>query len=216
MKPMSAAVFDLDGVLLDSESDLSWLQRASVRTLEYFDIDTEEFTELLYSKHVPNFLKISTRLGVDPHILWPVRNRIYTEEKVDAMKHRVITPFSDVSRLYDLKPSFEMGIVSNSPQSVVDFFIQEFEYGDLFQFGIGRGDGLKDIEKMKPHPFLFSLLRKQVRSDHIFYIGDAETDRLFAENTGMLYLSLKREEDVDSSFSSLNEIVSYLLSLVKG
>ena len=213
MNHTHAAVFDLDGVLLDSESNLSWLQKTSEKTLAYFDIDTKDFAELLYSKYVPNFLKISKRIGVDPSMLWPVRNRIYTEEKIKAMRNRVITPFSDIATLYDLQSLFELGIVSNSPQPVVDYFISEFEYEDLFQFVIGRGDGLEDIEKMKPHPFLFSKLKLTAKSNNIYYIGDTETDRLFAEKTGMNYLSLKRDQEVENSYSTLTQIVSYLLSL---
>jgi phosphoglycolate phosphatase len=212
MNESCAAIFDLDGVLLDSESDLSWLQTASEKTLAHFNIDIEEYADLLYSKHVPNFLEVSKRMGINPIELWPVRNRIYTEEKLKAMKERIITPFSDMASLYDLQPFFELGIVSNSPQSVVDYFIQGYGYEDLFQFGIGRGDGLEDIQRMKPHPFLFSKIKTRINAACIFYIGDTDTDRLFAERTGMSYLPLDRTIGTPMSYSTLDQIVDFLLT----
>jgi phosphoglycolate phosphatase len=95
----------------------------------------------------------------------------------------------------------------------VDYFIKEYGFEDLFHFGIGRGDGLGDIQRMKPHPFLFSKVKNHINAACIYYIGDTDTDRLFAERTGMMYLSLDRKIETGMNYSSLDQIVNYLLSV---
>ncbi len=56
MKNNYGVVFDLDGVLLDSESDLTWLYEALKKTLEYLEIETsEENLSKIHSKNVHRF-----------------------------------------------------------------------------------------------------------------------------------------------------------------
>ncbi|MDG6218978.1 MAG: HAD hydrolase-like protein [Candidatus Thermoplasmatota archaeon] len=206
-------VFDLDGVLLDSESDLSWLTRAAERTLHHFNIkDPLKYIECLYSKNVVRFEEMSKRIGIDPMVLWPIRNRLYTEEKIKGMRNQTIKPFSDITTLYRLNGDYEFSIISNSPQSVVDFFIDHFGYADLFSFGIGRGDTIQDILHMKPHPFLFDRFKEKTSAKRFVYIGDQESDRVFAKNTGMKFYLIDRIRKQHDGFLSLDDLVTYFLS----
>jgi len=206
-------VFDLDGVLLDSEADLSWLTRAAERTLYHFNIiDPLKNIESLYSKNVVQFKEMSKLIGIDPNVLWPIRNRLYTEEKLKAMRDQTIKPFSDISTLYRLKGYYEFSIISNSPQSVVDFFIDHLGFVDLFSFGIGRGDTIQDIIHMKPHPYLFDRFKEKTSAKRFIYIGDQESDRIFAKNTGMDFHLIDRQRRQHDGFSSLDDLVTYYLT----
>ena len=206
-------VFDLDGVLLDSESDNSWLTRAAEKTLQHFNLDTsQQYIEQMYSKNVFRFKEVSKQIGLDPSVLWPVRNRFYSEEKLKAMKHQIIKPFPDVTQLYKLNGQYELAIISNSPQCVVDFFIEGFGFSDLFSFGIGRGDGLRDIEQMKPHPHLFTRFLEKTSAKTFVYVGDRESDKVFAENTGMKFFRIDRMKKHNTSFYSLADLTEYLVS----
>lgn len=187
-------VFDLDGVLLDSESDLSWLDRALSRTLSTFEIPaTPANKELLFPWNVRDVDAVGARLGVEPQDLWTVRNDYYIEEKVTAIEAGEMTPFPDVDQLYRLgnrKPS----IISNSPQEVVDAFIDVYGYDDLFRTGIGRGSTLEALETLKPDPHMYNRLIDEVGPGEYAYVGDTETDRAFAENTGMAFVHLTRDD----------------------
>jgi phosphoglycolate phosphatase len=206
------AVFDLDGVLLDSESNLKWLQKALRKTLEQYGIEpSEENIRKIHPRNVNRFDRIKDTWGIQLKKLWATRNRNYIQEKRWAMKNRMIIPFPDVESLYQLKTKYRLGIISNSPQEIVDLFVTEFHYTDLFEYGIGRGSKLEDLKNMKPSPYFFELLRDKIPEEKLFYVGDSGNDRGFAENTGMEFILLSRNKGNTEGFTSLRVIVEYLM-----
>ena len=200
-------VFDLDGVLLNSESDLSWLKRALSKTLREFGIEnTKENRCKLYPKEVKNFKETSKEFKVNPKDLWRSRNQHYINEKIKAIKTEEIKPFPYVNSIYKLE-KHTLGIISNSPQKVVDIFIKHFNYKDLFDAGIGRGSKLSDLKYIKPNPHLYEKLKQKIGSGKYIYVGDTENDRKFADNTGMKFLHLTRN---DNGFKNLKDIIQYI------
>ncbi len=212
METEKAAVFDLDGVLLNSENNLDWLTIALKKTLKKFNIyPSEENIGKIHSKNVHNFHKISKEFSLPLEEFWHARNRNYINAKIAAMKKRKITPYADVDSLKSLKEKFKLGIISNSPQEVVNYFLKEFGYSNLFDIAIGRGGNISDLKYMKPHTFLFSKLKQHFENTKIYYIGDTENDRLFAKKTGMEFLHLSRDDyNSKEVFSNLYQIVEYL------
>lgn len=215
IKPMTdelGIVFDLDGVLLNSEANTEWLITALKKTLTHFNFPlTKENIEAIHPRNIWKFGEMSQPFKTDLKKLWHIRNDFYTQEKIKAIKTRAITPFPDVDILYELKDRYQLNIISNSPQEVVDLFISEFKYTDLFTYGIGRGASFEDVKKLKPHPFLFERLIQRSSKKEFLYVGDTEYDRVFAENTGMKFLFLNREGDPKNEFTSLIEVVDHLL-----
>jgi phosphoglycolate phosphatase len=212
MTGKQVVIFDLDGVLLDSETNIGWIESSIQKTLEHFHLSVSmENQQLLFFKNVKKFRNISRKLGLEPTVLWPIRNTIYTKEKKKALEQHIIKPFDDIGSLTHLAKYYDLGIISNSPQSIVDLFIEEFEYHKLFTYAVGRGDTLWDIEHMKPHPYLFNQFKKLVQVENFIYVGDTETDRVFAKRTGMKYIHLNRNESKNDGFHDLHSVVTYLL-----
>lgn len=196
------AVFDLDGVLLDSETDLSWLDRALSATLRAFDLPvTDANKRRLYPANVPEFERVARELDLDPQELWSVRNDVYTREKVAAIEQGELTPFPDVESLHHLSGDRDLHVISNSPQEVVEAFVSTYEYDGLFSVRIGRGTALEDLECMKPDPHFYRRLVDRTGDEEgpYVYVGDRETDRQFAANTGMEYIHLPRDGGDDLS-----------------
>jgi phosphoglycolate phosphatase len=211
MKDAEGISFDLDDVLIDTESNLNWLYKSFKKTLAEYGIDSsKENLQKFHSKNLHRFDMICKEFGVKPEELWETRNGNYIKEKIKAMKNRELIPFPDVNSLYKLKGSYGLTIVSDSPQEVVEFFIGEFNYEDLFDFGIGRGSKFGDLKKLKPAAHPLKKLKEVIQYDNIIYVGDSEKDREFAENTGMEFILLSRE--ADKGFNSLDAVVDYLLS----
>ncbi|MBS3760464.1 HAD family hydrolase [Halodesulfurarchaeum sp.] len=201
-------VFDMDGVLLDSESDLTWLHRALDETLRTFDIEvTQNSRELLYPTNLRDFDQAANTLGVPPADLWPVRHRTYVREKNAAIRTDSIGPFADVEELPSLANDASISIISNSPESVVETFVESADLDPVIDHIIGRGATRDAVEHMKPATTFFERLEGQAKEPPAVYIGDASSDALFAQRTGMDFLHLDREA---GALRSISAVVSRL------
>lgn len=212
MKNQSVVVFDLDDVLLDTESNLEWLNRAFRKTLKEHDIEvTDENLQKIHSRNLNRFSKICEEFGIQKDVFWNTRNKYYIEEKINAMRFGELVPFPDVKSLYKIKGKYDLAIVSDSPQEIVEFFVREFGCEDLFECIVGRGNRYKDLQKLKPSYFPFYKLMENIQCEKLFYVGDSKKDRDFAKNNKMEFIFLSRNKE--DGFDSLDKVVYYLLSL---
>jgi|APHM01.1.fsa_nt_gi haloacid dehalogenase superfamily, subfamily IA, variant 1 with third motif having Dx(3-4)D or Dx(3-4)E len=199
-------VFDMDGVLLDSESDLSWLDRALNETLDAFDLaQTAAKRQLLYPPNLRDFDEAAAELGVPPAELWPVRHEAYVREKERALRDGTIGPFEDLEMLGTLADEAVVSIVSNSPQTVVETFIEEAALGSVVETGIGRGPSRDAVERMKPATAMYDQLTRAVPIEPTVYVGDTRSDALFAQRTGMEFVHLDRPDGPVNSLEAVIE-----------
>lgn len=197
--------FDLDGVLLDSESDLGWLDRALVDALEALGVEpTDEALEALYPPTVERIQAAAAELGLPAERLWQVRNDHYVEAKLAAMESGELAPFDDVAALDGLADRHDLHVISNSPERVVRAFVEGYGYEDLFDGQIGRAEGLEDLRRLKPDPHMYHQLVDELDgAAPAVYVGDTESDRAFAEATGMRFVHLTRDEQGVGTLRSL-------------
>ncbi|UWG48245.1 HAD superfamily hydrolase [Halanaeroarchaeum sp. HSR-CO] len=187
-------VFDLDGVLLDSESNLSWLDRAMGETLEAVGLeDTEENRASLFPPTEASIRSVADAAGVPVERLWTIRNRRYIDAKLAAMESGTIGPYPDADVVPELADRYPLGIISNSPQVVVETFVEQVALDGVFEVLVGRGTALADVSRLKPDTHLYDRLHEQTTTDEYVYVGDQESDRRFAERTGMAFIHLDRE-----------------------
>lgn len=175
--------FDMDGVILDSD-DLSqgnWFMELFNQTLREFGIpETEENARLLYIKNLRNNAgAICRKFGIDnAEELWNRRDANYIAGKLAALEAGKIPLYRDVAALEELAadPNYRIGIVSNSPQIVVDRVVAYFSLDRIFDTWIGRGTTLSDIQFAKPAPNLLERLKAILGVAHGYYIGDQPED----------------------------------------
>ncbi len=176
-------IFDLDGVLLDSESDLEWLNRALERALEELGVpSTEGNLKKLYPGGLDEFEDSVSDFPGTPEEVWRVRDEYYVEEKVSMIEKGELKPFDDVFYLEKLKPEYSLGVISNSPAEVVDRFLRKYGLIGLFEVWVGRGSELEDLKKIKPDPYFFGEIKRNMGKGQYWYVGDSESDAEFAEN----------------------------------
>ena len=188
-------VFDLDGVLLDSESDLSWLWRGLDAALDELGLGaTRDNRARLYPVDRDGLERTAAEIGIGPERLWRVRDRHYTRSKRRAIERGEIGPFDDVESLAGLLPDHDLHVISDSPTAVVEAFVDAYGYDGWFEVLVGRGSDLGSLERLKPHPAPFRRLERRVDcGDGFVYIGDAAVDREFAAAVDVPFLHLTRD-----------------------
>lgn len=201
-------VFDMDGVLLDSESDLEWLHRALDATLTEYDIEpTARNRARLAPGNIREFERAAAEFGVPVRELWDVRNEHYLDEKTRAIRSGEIGPYPDLDALFDIASEQPVSIISNSPREVVDTFVNTADLGSIIQYQIGRGTELEAIGRLKPAPDFFDQLHEQAGAEEYAYVGDSEDDARFADRTGMDFIPLARENgDINTLYGVRDRI----------
>lgn len=193
-------IFDLDGLLLDSESDYTWLNQALDATLQELDLpQTDDYREALYPINEPQFSELATEAGMSPEELWTLRDSKYCLIKREWIESRDLAPFPNVNSLYSLISRHDLHIISNSPQSIVDVFVETYDYTDLFSHVIGRSSDFHSLDSLKPSPDFFYELqsRIEVSENSYMYVGHSETDERFASAVEIPYLPVDRSQDLD-------------------
>lgn len=206
--------FDLDGVLLDSEKygPDGWIRRAFDKVLSELEVkNNKENFERLFSDSLKEDIEgICRKFGLSgPKKLWSVREKHLIREKLEALTSGEIRPFKDVEAIPKLSKQYSLSIVSNSPQSVADKFVEIAEIEPFFNTVIGRGSTLEDFMKTKPDPHLLKKMMKDVGPKEAIYVGDRETDFLAANSLGLDFFWMRRNErdpGEESSISNLYEL----------
>ncbi|MEE8566422.1 MAG: HAD family hydrolase [Candidatus Bipolaricaulota bacterium] len=204
--------FDMDGVILDSD-DLSqgnWFVELFNRTLREFGIpETEENARLLYIKNLRNNAgAICRKFGIDnAEKLWNRRDANYVAGKLAALEAGKIPLYRDVAALEELAtdPNYRIGIVSNSPQIVVDRVVAYFSLDRIFDTWIGRGTTLSDIQFAKPAPDLLERLKAILGVVHGYYIGDQPEDAPAARAASLVPIIITRNGN-GGDIKSLTEL----------
>lgn len=185
--------FDMDGVLLDSTSQSAWLRDALDETLRAVDVEpTPERRALLHPSNLRDFEAAADELEVSVERLWNRRHEHSVRKKAAAIEAGRIEPFEDLPELHRIADLAPISIVSNSPQSVVETFVETAGLEQIVATAIGRGSTLEAIDRMKPARDFYDRLMAQTDVEEYVYVGDSQTDALFAQRTGMAFIHLDR------------------------
>lgn len=201
-------IFDLDGLLLDSESDYTWLNQALDETLSDLGLPASDaYRSALYPVNEPEFSNLAREAGLTPESLWDRRDANYCRIKREWIESQKLTPFPLVDALYELRPEHDLHIISNSPQGIVEAFVSTFEYTDLFTHVIGRSSEYDALDALKPAPDFYHDLqaKRSTTNERYVYVGHSETDEKFASNVDIPYVSVNRSQDDD-----LRTVVTHL------
>jgi len=205
--------FDLDGVLLDSvrNGHNEWMHRVLKKTLDYFGIPStkQNMEKIRMDNLMKNIRTVCRDWGIEPEVLWQVREKNLQTEKCKAIKTSEITLFPDVKIVGTLSQNYTLVICSNVTQELLNFLMEYFSLDKYFSYWIGRNGDIKDLMRMKPNPYFLNKMILQLHSMNILYIGDREQDRIAAHRAGIDFLLLSRNGN-NGDLQNLYELVAYL------
>ncbi len=184
MKKITACLFDLDGVLVDTAKYhyLAWKELANELGIEF----TEEHNELLKGVSRMDSLDIILNLGKleltqeKKLELAEKKNRVYVDFIMVMQEDEIFPGVKDF--LLDLRKQ-KIGVALGSASKNAMLILERLRITDLFDAII---DGTK-VEKAKPNPevFLKGAEALQAKPEHCVVFEDAIAGVEAAKNAGM-------------------------------
>lgn len=171
-------IFDLDGVLIDS---LSNMKKALKKTSSVMKIKLD-FME--YKKYLGlPFEKIMNNMGIKNNIQDIKSNYSYYSKK-NIQKIKISN--KHIKELNYLKKDYLLNVFTSKDKIRTLTILKKYKF---FNFIVTSDD----IKKGKPHPEgIFKILKKNnVKKKNCIYVGDSIHDYLAAKRSGVNYLHAK-------------------------
>ncbi len=179
-------IFDLDGTLLDSLTDLAASCNYALRINNMPERTIDE---------VRMFVGNGVRKLMERAIPDGDRNELFQKTYTDFRDHYLIhnldhtSPYSGIiNMLKSLKDDgCNIAVVSNKFYAATQELVNHF-FGDYVSVAIGERDNIR--KKPSPDTVFEALRQLNVEKDGAVYIGDSDVDVMTAKNCGMPCISV--------------------------
>ena len=213
---IKAIVFDLDGTLLDTVGDIA---AALNRALAACGLPTHEqkTVETFLGGGIRDAVMKATPEGTGQEVI---------ERVLDLYRDDYVAHCTEKTRLYDgvremvdclAAQGFEMAVLSNKTEATAQKIVAHFFPNGEFKAVFGRAAD----RPLKPHPDAAKPVLDVLglAPEEIAYVGDSNTDILFAKAVGMLPVATpwgyrSREELVEAGAELIAEHPMELLELI--
>lgn len=176
-----AVVFDLDGTLLDTLSDLTCSANAAAAKYGFAERTREEIRSF-----VGNGLRRLIQQMIPEGESDPDFENVYNSFKEHYAVHCMdeTEPYPGIMALLDWlkKEGYKTAIVSNKPDFAVKK-LKDVYFGELADAAIGDREGYN--RKPAPDSVYQALEEIKVDRDRAVYVGDSDVDIMTAKNAGM-------------------------------
>jgi HAD superfamily hydrolase (TIGR01549 family) len=205
---IKAVIFDIDGVLLDSQlANTTYIQDFMVS--EGYPRPSKEITILHKHLALRDMIKTLTQSTDEKLIneLWHRANQF--PYPINLLK----IPLDAHDVIARLKDKYQIGIVTNRMANHTDFFFQAYGSADDFTVVVTMSD-IKN-PKPDPEPMLLAIDKLDVLPEETVYIGDSLSDLQSAKNAGAKCIILGYPEiaGADAYVDSLSELPTTIQKL---
>lgn len=213
-----AIVFDKDGVLVEP-TETRRIREALEETFAEFAVPSppESLLEGLLDQETMREA-LHCQFGIDPAAFWRCREHNAAAVQKEAARAGEKTPYDDLRDIERLP--VPLGLVSNNQRMTVEFMLEHFEFGDLFETAYGREPTLTGARRKKPEPYYLEQALADLDASVALYVGDSNKDLEAAHRAGVdsAFVRRSHREDYDLEHeptvevSSLADLVEYLAS----
>ena len=217
MNKIKAIIFDMDGVIVDSEPVHFEAHQKSLREFG-MDLSLEEYLKFgvatgdkfLYENIAKKYpgKPISVK---DIHIR---KKEIYKELTKTKLELRE----GILKLLSDLSAKYRLAIASSGEKEIVMFVLEKFKIADYFEVIVTGGD----IERVKPFPdvYLKAIEKLDLQKDECVAIEDSETGLRAAVSAGIICIAVPctftESQDFTGADVKVNlEILRETIDLIK-
>ncbi|PJI07722.1 MULTISPECIES: HAD family hydrolase [Clostridium] len=202
---IKAFIFDMDGVLIDSEP-------------LHLQFSQELFKELQIQMSIEDYSKF---VGTTSKYMWGViKDRYSLKNTVDELIKMEREGFFKYLSSVDIEPidyipellnklnenNFKTAVASSSPINVIEFIIKSFKLETYFN-ELVTGDY---VSKSKPNPdvFLYAAKKLNVLPEECVVIEDSHNGVLAAKNAGMKCIGFKNPHSGKQDLSKADMLIS--------
>lgn len=201
MTEYDAVLFDNDGVLVEPPARETQVKavRAAFRDVGVEDADDEDVGHLTGGVTAERLDEISTSYDLDRDALWEARERIDEASQFDAFRSGARDCYDDVAAVADLRQ--DCGVVSNNHHSTVEFVLNFFELGSLFDTYYGREMTVESLRLKKPNSHYLDRALADLAAESALYVGDSESDVIAAHRAELDSVFVRRGHCRDADLS---------------
>ncbi|HVO25878.1 MAG TPA: HAD family phosphatase [Candidatus Margulisiibacteriota bacterium] len=203
----AAVIFDLDGVLIDSEA-LHYKAYSEVLARFGISVSLEEYAvHWIAAGQGPEYAVRTHGLHMHPDELRALKQPVYH----DILRREVALMPGTVAALTRLQPHFALALATNSNRQDVSVVTERFDLQRFFTAMVTR----EDYRNAKPHPdaFLTAATRLGMTPAACLVVEDAERGVLAAHRAGTAVVAIPNRFTCDSDLSLATVVLPSLDAL---
>lgn len=207
---MKAVIFDMDGVIIDSEPIHFEVDMQTMRDLG-FDISSEELEKYVGTTNEYMFTDLKNKYNINQSI------EEIINYKVELTKKKIIQsdldPIEGIKELLvDLKnKNIPTAIASSSPRSFIDVVVAKFNLQDYFKYIISG----EEVVNGKPAPDVYIETAKKLGlpPEECTVIEDSRNGVLAAKTAGMKCIGFQNINSGNQDLSKADIIVKSITEI---
>lgn len=209
---LKAVIFDMDGVLIDSEPFHQVVNEKIFANLG-INLSEDEYHSFIGTTHKDMWSTIKKRYNLPQSV--PELVNMQVSGNINYIKNEKIEPIKikGVAKLLSkiARENIKTGIASSSPTEVIELVINKFRLSDYFSAVVGG----EEIKKGKPSPdiFLKAAKRLDVNPSDCIVIEDSRNGVLAAKAAGMKCVGFKNPNSGNQDLGKADLVIDNYDSL---